>query len=388
MDIRLLQEMSERRRKCVFTAADRGFHALLIIGKGPERTGDLKYLANHSPMLPGHPRRYDFRGRGHSFLILPVDGSPTLAVTTPFYEDDIAIDDVRYANNLIRLTAEIFAHKGLTHADVGIVGTDILPTALFWDLKKELNSVKFYTADDIVMNLRAQKSPVEIEMLRKGAHMADQVAKGLKDLVKPGIRECDVGNYIRNTLTELGATGSFATCQSGKRSLEPYNLNPCSDKIIENGDMVHMEINGFYNGYMIDVCRSTVAGEMTKDQERILNICCEMLDRSTEAVRPGIRAEELEFITTAIAKQHNLSDNHTATTGGPGTYLGHAIGLGVDEPPCLAKGDMTILKPGMVLTLEPGIYRTPYGGCRIEDEVLITKTGYEVLNTYGKRLWE
>ncbi len=89
-----------------------------------------------------------------------------------------------------------------------------------------------------------------------------------------------------------------------------------------------------------------------------------------------------------IALKHGLGANHTATYGGPGTYLGHAIGLSVDEPPCLAKGDKTILVPGMILTIEPGIYRTEWGGCRIEDEVLVTETGFEVLNQYGRRLWE
>ena len=112
-----------------------------------------------------------------------------------------------------------------------------------------------------------------------------------------------------------------------------------------------------------------------------------MLEDSIAQTKPGIKAEDLEAVTGNIALEHGLGKNHTAAYGGPGTYLGHAIGLGVDEPPCLAKGDKTILKDGMVLTIEPGIYRTPFGGCRIEDEVLITRDGSETLNKDARKWW-
>ena len=320
MDKRLMVEIKERQQKCRVEASKRGFDALMIIGQGPTKTGDMMYLANHCPSLPGHPRRYTFRGRGHSFLLLPLSGEPVLAVTTPFYEKDIAVQDVRFANNLI----------------------------------------------------------------------ADLAAMEIKRVLRPGISELEVGKIICDTLSQNGVTGAFATCQSGERSKEPYPNDgmPCSDKVIEDGDMVHMEINGRYNGYQIDVCRSTVVGNMKKEQRIILELCAEMLEESIAATRAGIYAEELELVTGEIALKHGLGANHTATYGGPGTYLGHAIGLSVDEPPCLAKGDKTILVPGMILTIEPGIYRTEWGGCRIEDEVLVTETGFEVLNQYGRRLWE
>ena len=100
MESRLLQEIESRRQKCREIASERGFHALLIIGRGPDRTGDLQYLANHSPGCMGHPRRYAFRGRSHSFMLLPIVGEPVMLVSTPFYEPDIAIDDiVAHLNN-------------------------------------------------------------------------------------------------------------------------------------------------------------------------------------------------------------------------------------------------------------------------------------------------
>lgn len=388
MDNIVLNEYKHRMRKCVEIAAARAFGALLVVGLAPRRVGDLQYLANHSPLLPGHPRRYTFKGRGLSILVIPLDSSPVLAVTTPFYESDIVIDDVRFNNDLILEVGKILTEKGLAKADVGIVGTDVLPLALYNDLVREVPACRFLPADDIVMNLRAQKSAYELSLLRHGAKIADLVSAEVREFLIPGRKEIEVANLIISELTSHGVTGAFATCQSGERSKEPYDHVPASNKVIENGDMVHMEINGKYKGYMIDICRSTVVGEMSENQRKILMITLEMLEESIQATKPGIKAEDLEKISGGIALKYGLAKNHTAAYGGPGTYLGHAIGLGVDEPPVLALGDQTILQPGMVLTIEPGIYRTPWGGCRIEDEVLVTDNGAEVLNLYTRKWWE
>ena len=387
MDKVLQQEYVDRMRRCVETAADRAFGALLVIGLAPRRVGDLQYLANHAPLLPGHPRRYTFKGRGISAIVIPVGSAPVLAVTTPFYEKEITIQDIRFNNDLPLEIGRIVAEKKLEKADIGIVGTDILPLALYNDLIKELPACRFFSADDIVMNLRAQKSSYELSLLREGARISDIVSDEVRRFIVPGKTEIEVANLIIHSLSSYGVKGAFATCQSGARSREPYDHVPASEKIIENGDMVHMEINGKYQGYMIDICRSTVVGDISKEQRNILNIALEMLEESIKATKPGIRAEELETVSGNIARRYGLEKNHTAAYGGPGTYLGHAIGLGVDEPPVLAYGDKTILKPGMVLTLEPGIYRTPWGGCRIEDEVLVTATGYEVLNRSERKWW-
>jgi Xaa-Pro dipeptidase len=308
-------------------------------------------------------------------------------VTTPFYEQGVAIEDIRFNNDLINQTGEVLREKGLKRADVGIVGTDILPVALYQDLLKELPGVRFFPADDVVMNLRATKSDYEISLLRHGAHIADIVSGAVREFISPGRKESEVGTLIIETLKSYDVDRPFATCQSGGRSKEPYDHVPVSDKVIDDGDMVHMEINGHYKNYMIDVCRSTVVGHLHKEQEKILNITLRMLEESIAQTKPGIKAEDLERVSGNIAVEHGLGKNHTAAYGGPGTYLGHAIGLGTDEPPCLARGDKTILKEGMVLTIEPGIYRTPFGGCRIEDEVLVTKDGAETLNKDMRDWW-
>lgn len=387
MDIRLKNEYEQRLEKARIEASNRGFDCLLIFGLAPRRVGDLMYLTGHQPMLPGHPRRYGFKGRGYSAIILPVEGGPCLLTTTPFYEKELYISDVQYDDNLPEAIAREIERRGLSKADIGVVGMDILAVTLYDDLQKELYQARFFQCDDIIMNLRASKSPYELEILRAGAQIADEVAILLRDYLRPGLSEYQVYQFITSELTKRGVTGAFATCQSGARSETAYELVFASDKIIEAGDMVHMEINGKLNGYMIDICRSTVAGGGSPEQTRILDLVLHMFDQAVAAMKPGVTAQSIERITGKLAIDNGFTRNHTHYYNGPATLLGHAIGLGVDEPPVLAEGDKTILRPGMVITVEPGLYNTGVGGCRIEDEVLITERGCEILNTSGRKWW-
>ena len=384
----LYKEYETRMQKVRLEASRRGFSCLLVFGLAPRRVGDLMYLTGHQPLLPGHPRRFQFRGRGYSVIVLPIEGEPCLLTTTPFYESDLYIKEVIYGDNLPDEIRKAIQKRGLEKADIGIVGMDILSVGLYVDLKAELCHARFYGADDIVMNMRAAKSPYEIEVLRTGARISDEVANLLRDYLRPGITERQVYDFITGELTKRGVTGAAATCQSGSRSENAYDLVPASDKVIENGDMVHMEINGKYQGYMIDICRSTVVGKASAQQIELLDTVLDMFNKSVAAMKPGVTAESLERITGEIALSKGFNKNHTRAYNGPATLLGHAIGLGVDEPPVLAKGDVTLLVPGMVITVEPGLYRTGYGGCRVEDEILVTENGTEDLNCSPLRWWE
>ena len=387
MEERLREEYKQRIRNTQVEAARRGYSCLLIFALAPRRVGDLLYLTGHQPLMPGHPRRFGFRGRGYSAVVLPVNLTPCLITSTPFYEDDLYLTDVTYHDNIPEELGRVVRKYGLEKADIGIVGMDILSVELYEDIKAELCQARFYRADDIVMNLRAQKSPYEIALLQKGAEIGDEVSDLLRSYLRPGLTERNVYQFITSELSKRGVTGAFATCQSGWRSEKAYDLVPASDKVIEDGDMVHMEINGKYQGYMIDICRSTVVGTPSERQIKILDTVLEMLEVSVAAMQPGITAESLERITGELAQSRGFAKNHTRAYGGPATYLGHAIGLGTDEPPVLAKYDKTPLCPGMVITVEPGLYQTGAGGCRIEDEILVTETGHLNLNRSERKWW-
>ena len=98
-------------------------------------------------------------GRGYSVIVLPIDANPVLLTTTPFYENDLFIKDVRYGDDLPEEIAKTIKEYKLEKADIGIVGMDILSVSLYEDLKKELYTARFFHSDDIIMSLRASKSP-------------------------------------------------------------------------------------------------------------------------------------------------------------------------------------------------------------------------------------
>ena len=381
-------EFATRLQLCREIAADRGLDALLVIGKGPERGGDLLYLTNHKPILAGHVTLYNFRGRGYGALLIPLEDDPVLVATTPFYEKDIAVTEVKVSSDFPFMIGEVITAKRLSRSIIGLVGEDVLTVTLYKDLFRHLPQAQFIKADDIIMNLRAIKSEWEIQQLRQGAKIADEVSESLRSFIRGGLKETEVTAFIIRELSERGVKEAFATCQSGiENSGEPMIHGGATDRVLRNGDMVHMEINGKIQGYMIDVCRSTVIGQPSRQQAEVLELVLQMLETSASAMKPGIAAEELERITGRLALDHGYIHHHTIAYGGPGTYLGHGIGLGIDEPPIIAEGMKTIIREGMVITLEPGIYRTDVGGARIEDEILVTSDGTEVLNTYDRKWW-
>jgi Xaa-Pro aminopeptidase len=382
----LRQDVERRWRAVRAAAALRGCEGLLVVGRA-DRPGDLLYLAGHRPGMAGHITRGKMRGRGYGALWMPLNGEPVLMVTTPFYEGGWT-EQVRMGTDFPALIGQTLRDAGAERDAVGLVGEDVLSALLFRETIQHLPSVRWLICDDLVMGIRARKSAYEIECLRRGSGMADRVGERLRAYLRPGLREVDVTAFITQELLREGAEVARATCQSGvERSGEPLAYPMASARALQSGDMVHMEINGQADGYLIDICRSTVIGQPAPDQRRLLHVCLEMLQASIAAARPGIPAANLSAVAGAIASREGLETHFTVDFGGPGTYLGHGIGVANDEPPVLGLGDQTPLEAGMLLTIEPGLYRTPAGGCRIEDEVLITETEAEVLTQLARAWW-
>ncbi|WP_226582247.1 M24 family metallopeptidase [Acuticoccus sediminis] len=384
------EEYAGRVQRVRELAGMRGLEGVVVVGRAPDRNGDMLYLTGHVPMLAGHPSRFGVRGRGLGLLFVPTDARQGLhlAVTTPFHTGGHGVTDTVVNPNIVKGITEILQAAGMSGTNVGIVGMDVISAMTYRELERYNPTITFSQADDMVMNLRAVKSEAEMEALRVGSGWADEVGDLVRKLIKPGVTERQMAEFVIAEMTKRGATNGFATCQSGvTRSGEPFMAPPFSDRVMEDGDLVHMEINGRNNGYMIDICRSTVVGEPNDAAVHLLETVNTMLEVSIAAIRPGVLAEDLEKIANDVAVEAGYKANFAFGYGGAGTYLGHGIGLGVDEPPAICLGEKTYIRPGMVLTIEPGLYRTPAGGARIEDEVHVTETGCEVMTKLERRWW-
>ena len=384
-----IEKYRERRQRCRVEASARGLAGLIVFARDPDRAGNGMYLAHHRPIAGSHPSMYAQRGRGYCAIVIPVDAEETLLVTSPYYEPDVTVERVAVDTNLPRGLASVIEGYGLERGERwGLVGEEFLSVLLYRDLLSLLSGCVFSGADDVLWSMRAIKDDFEQAILREAAVVADAGAESAQRAWRSGRTELEVVAEIDATLRGLGASETSLTCQSGVyRSGEPLIRPFASARVIERGDLAQLEIRGTFKGYGFDICRSACAGEPSADQRHMFETVERMLDAIIARAAPGVRAEQLQDVIDEIAHAEGYDGYQSMRFGGPSTYCGHGLGVSSDEPPVLFSGDKTILRPGMFLTPEPGLYRHPLGGLRLEDNILITADGCDNLNHTPRWWW-
>jgi Xaa-Pro aminopeptidase len=221
-----------------------------------------------------------------------------------------------------------------------------------------------------VEQLRLVKSPDEIEKLRSVAWIAGRAFDRVLPAIRPGLRERDVAFLLEQTFRELGAEGpSFETIvAAGERGALPHGR--ASDRVIEEGDMVVVDFGARAAGYNSDTTRTVVLGKPKPEQLRLIDAVRRAQRESMALMLPGTTADAVD----KRAREVLAEETHAFAHG-----LGHGIGLQVHERPFLSGSDQTALQSGMVITNEPGIYIPDWGGVRLEEMVLITDNGPEVI---------
>ena len=222
----------------------------------------------------------------------------------------------------------------------------------------------------MVEELRIVKTRDEVALLRTVAGIAGRAFDRVRQAIRPGIRERDVAFLLEQTFRELGADGpSFETIvAAGERGALPHGR--ASDRVIDSGDLVVVDFGARAGGYNSDTTRTIVVGTPTPEQERVIEAVRRAQQESMALMRPGVTADAID----RRARETLAGEVHAFGHG-----LGHGIGLMVHERPFLSASDQTILQAGMVITNEPGIYIPGWGGVRLEEMVLITESGPEVL---------
>ena len=222
----------------------------------------------------------------------------------------------------------------------------------------------------LVEELRMVKTEQEVELLRQVAQIAGRAFDRVRAAVRPGLRERDVAFLLEQTFRELGADGpAFDTIvAAGERGALPHGR--ASDRLLEHGDLVVVDFGARAGGYNSDTTRTIVVGEPTGEQCRVIEAVRLAQAESMALMRPGIAADAVD----RRAREVMASETNTFQHG-----LGHGIGLLVHERPFLSPSDQTLLQAGMVITNEPGIYVPGWGGVRLEQMVLITDSGPQVL---------
>lgn len=231
----------------------------------------------------------------------------------------------------------------------------------------------------VIEGLREIKDAEEITITREACRIADKAFEHICTFIKPGVTEIQVANELDFHMRSLGATSiSFETIvASGYRSAMPHGV--ATDKIIESGELVTMDFGCYYNGYVSDMTRTIAVGKVDSKLKEIYQIVLEAQLKVIAAAGPTISGKGLDDVARNHIESYGFGDNFGHSTG-------HGIGLEIHEGPSVAKLNTINFVPNNIITDEPGIYLPNLGGVRIEDDLLITETGNEVLTRAPKEL--
>lgn len=228
----------------------------------------------------------------------------------------------------------------------------------------------------IVETLRAIKDAGEIAAIREAIRLAEACFKKVENLLVPGTVESDFAAELEIAMRRAGAQKpSFDTIvASGPNGARPHH--GAGDRAFELGDLVTIDWGAVVNGYCSDLTRTVLigGGEMVGKQRDVYQTVLEAKNLATEAIRPGAMGKDIDDIGRGHIAARGYGDYF-------GHSLGHALGRVVHDGMTLSqRAPKVVLEAGMVTTVEPGIYIPGWGGVRIEDDVLVTETGYELLS--------
>ena len=220
--------------------------------------------------------------------------------------------------------------------------------------------------------LRQVKDRLEIELIRNSVNILENAVAYFNSILKPGLSENDLAAKTEYFIR--AASGEWASFElivaSGANSAFPH-ARP-SDRIIRPNDMVLLDLGVSYEGYKSDLTRVFFLGKIDSEHRKIYSIVREAQRRSIKAIRPGAKISDIDKIARGFINGKGYGRRF-------GHSLGHGIGLEVHESPSVSSSNHAVLKPGMVFTVEPAVYVPGWGGVRIEDMVLVTTKGCEVL---------
>jgi len=241
-------------------------------------------------------------------------------------------------------------------------------------VKKKLGKVKFLPSSGIIDSLRIVKDKKEIAFIRKAASLNSKALSDLIPKIKSGVSEVELSTNLENLMKKYGSErNAFDTIvASGVRSALPHGV--ASKKKIKKGNLITIDFGSVVNGYHADTTRVFSCGEPSKKTRHIYEVVLRSQKAAIEKVTPGVKCGEVDAAARDIIEKEGYGESF-----GHGT--GHGLGLFIHEGPRIAPNQDTILKPNMILTIEPGIYIKGWGGVRIEDMILVKNKGKEIITS-------
>lgn len=350
-----------------------------------ERISELqKHLQDNEAMLiTSHPNRFYFTGfRSSAGTVFITHSAAVFLIDFRYYERAKAVVDgceVVLSQHVYEEVLNLAKKHGTERL---YVETDSVSVRQLSVWQQALTGVKIQMTDRmdrLIETMRSIKSRKELENIRIAQAMTDETFSYILNNIQPGRTEreimLDMEFYIRRLGSE-GVSFDFIVV-SGKNSSLPHGVP--TDKAIEPGDFVTMDFGAVVNGYRSDMTRTVAVGYVTDEQKRVYETVKSAQLVALSAIRAGAVCRDID----KIARDRIDSAGYWGCFG---HGLGHSVGIEIHENPCLNTRCETVLKPGMIMTVEPGIYLENAFGVRIEDMVSVTADGCHNLTKSDKEL--
>jgi Xaa-Pro aminopeptidase len=235
--------------------------------------------------------------------------------------------------------------------------------------------------DSPVEALRTLKDSDELTVMAEAALLGCTLFESVLQVIRPGVREIDVAAELEHRARLLGAEGmSFETiAASGARSALPHGRATANP--LPRRGFLTLDFGVILKGYCSDMTRTVYLGKPRAEERRAYGAVLEAQQAGVAAVGAGVSCGDVDEAARSVLRDYGLAEAFTHSTG-------HGVGLEIHEPPRVGSGQNTRLQPGMVITIEPGVYLEGRFGIRIEDMVAVTRTGGQVLTPAPKALIE
>lgn len=356
------QQFANRREKLLESMRERGLDALLV-----SALPNVRYLTGFT---------------GSNAMLLLGSRDPLL-FTDPRYEIQAPAQTdcpVRIATGALTKTVG----ASLRRRRFRTLGfeADRLHYSTYETLLSEASpKLEFVPASGLIEELRMIKDAQEIDLIRRSVELCSKAHARTVRRIRPGMREFELAAAIDHEMRKLGAEKpSFETIVAfGERTALPH-ATP-TGRTLKPNELILMDVGAMRSGYASDMTRMAFAGRPARKVRTLHQAVLEAQLAAVDAIRPGIAAAAVDRKARQVLKRHGLEKLFVHSTG-------HGLGLEIHEAPRIGRQSKLRLERGMVITVEPGVYMEGFGGIRIEDTVVVTDSGCEVLTPTSKELLE
>ena len=356
-----MTEFEQRRRAVADSLAEHKVDALLV-----SSPANVRYLTGYT-------------GSNGLALITPLESH---FITDPRYAIEVQSTITAKVHiskvPLIKTAIGIIKRKKIKHLGFEPVWTDYEQYKKIEDALGLGDSLQ--PVSGVVENLRMAKSPAEVAKIRRAVEANSEAFWRVLRRIRPRSTEQEVAAELDFQMRRLGAEKtSFETIVAcGPRSASPH-VRPTDHRIGLN-ELVLIDMGATLDGYNSDMTRMAYMGAPPRRIQSMYRAVAEAQLAALDAVRPGVAVSKVDRAARDVLQQHKLEKEFVHSTG-------HGLGLEIHEAPKIGKKEKTKLRAGMVITIEPGAYVQDLGGIRIEDTVLVTETGCEVLTPTPKEFF-